>query len=197
MTQSIAYSVERRAFRSYLPATRYPLVALLVLTVLMGCGYSTGRLLSAEHRAIYIEPFQNQIPITEEVSEQHGFQTNLPRLEERVTRGVIDQFLLDGNLRVTTEPKAADLVLGGIVQDFFRQPLRRLDDNTVEEYRLNLGARLTLRDKKGTLLWKETRLIGDTTYFVSGASAISESTAVDNLITDFSRRVVERVIENW
>jgi len=146
---------------------------------------------------IYIEPFQNKIPITKEVSEKIGFVTNYPEIEEKVTQGMISRFLFDGNLRVTNQPENADLLLTGFVFDFFRQPLRRREDDTVEEYRLNLSASVTLRDKAGKLLLQDPAMIGDTTYFVTGPTARAEATAVDDLVTDFSRRVVEWVIEYW
>ena len=165
--------------------------------VVAGCGYSATRLLPANYRTIYVEPLTNKIPITDEIREQHGFQTNLTRLEERTTQGIIDRFLFDGNLRVTTNRDKADLVLQGALVDFNRQPVRRLDDGSVEEYRLNLAASLTVRDRQGAIVWEENNLIGDTTYFVSGASAKSETVAVDELITDLARRIVERTIENW
>lgn len=155
------------------------------------------RLLPANYRTIYIDPFANQIPFTEEVSERSGFQAILPKLEEDVTRGVINRFLFDGNLRVTTKAEAADLRLAGVIRDFYRQPVRRRDDETVEEYRLNLVASVVCRDREGKVLFDEPSLIGDATYFLSGPLARGEPAAVDDLITDFSRRVVERVVENW
>ena len=170
-------------------------VALLL--VLSGCGYTATRLLPAHYRVIYIQPLQNQIPITEEVSERVGLITNVPQLEETVTRGVINRFLFDGNLRLTNQPEKADLVLSGRLLDFYRQPIRRLDDETVEEYRLNLSASVTLRDREGKVLLEEPALVADTTYFVTGSSARSETAAVDDLVTDFSRRIVEWVIEYW
>ena len=162
-----------------------------------GCGYSTTRLLPSNYRIIYIEPFRNEIQFTQEPDERIGLTTTLPELEETVTREVINQFLIDGNLRVTTKREEADIVLDGKLVDFFRQTLRRLPDNTVEEFRLNLVASLNLRDRSGKPIFSEPNFIGDTTYLASGTSAVSESSAVAKLMTDFSRRVVERVIEDW
>ena len=171
--------------------------ALIGAFFLAGCGYSMTRLLPTTYRTICIEPFKNEISITEEVSEEYGYQTYLPELEQKVTRGVINRFLFDGNLRVTSKKEEADLVLEGKVLGFVRQPIRRLDDETVEEYRLNLAGGLILRDAHGNIIVEEPNLVGDSTYFLTGASAKSESASVDELITDFSRRVVERVVENW
>lgn len=172
-------------------------LAALLLLCLAGCGYSATRLLPVEYQSIYIEPMQNRIPISTEMSERTGFISNLPELEENVTQGIIERFLFDGNLRVTSSPEAADLILSGQLTNFYRQALRRLDDDTVEEYRLNLVASLTLRDRSGKLVLEEPSLIGDSTYFILGASSRSESAAVDDLAEDFSRRVVEWVIEYW
>lgn len=173
-----------------------PLLALLALT-LAGCGYSASRLLPAQYRTIYVEAFDNKIPITREFDEKAGYITNIPQLEEKTTQGVIDRFLFDGNLRVTNEPATADLLLTGELRDFYRQPLRRTDDSTVEEYRLNLTASVRLRDREGKVILEEPNLVADSTYFLSGALSRTETAAVDDLVTDFSRRVVEWVIEYW
>ena len=173
------------------------IAGFLLCVLAAGCGYSATSMLPAGYRTVYVEPFKNEIPITEEVSERTGLQTSLPNLEEDVTRGVIDRFLFDGNLRVTTDVNKADLVLQGALTDFYRQAVRRDDSQNTEEYRLNLVATLKLRDRNGKPLWGPITLVGDSTYFLTGSSAVSESTAVRGLITDFSRRVVEKVIENW
>ena len=172
---------------------------LLVCALALGlssCGYTATRILPSQYRTIYVEPFVNAIPITQESSER-GYITNYPEIEEKATQGVINRFLVDGNLRVINKAEEADLRLTGKLLDFYRQSIRRKDDNTVEEYRLNLSASITLRDKQGKLLLEEPMLVGDTTYFLSGPTVKSEARAVDDLITDFSQRIVEWVIEYW
>ena len=165
--------------------------------LLNSCGYTATRILPSYYRTIYVEPFENKIPITADVTEKIGFATNYPEIEQKVTRGVINQFLFDGNLRVTNKPENADLTLTGAIVDFYRQPLRRKEDDTVEEYRLNLSASVTLRDKSGKLLLQDSAMVGDTTYFLTGPSARSEGAAVEDLVTDFCHRVEEWVIEYW
>ncbi len=170
----------------------------LAVLLLAGCGYTATRTLPAYYRTIYIEPFQNRIPITQEVSERAGFITNYPEIEERVTRAVLNRFLFDGSLRITNKPETADLIMTGTLLDFYRQPIRRGDDGVaVEEYRLNLSSSVTLREKSGKLLLEEPALVADTTYFLTGPSSKSETTAVDELVTDYSKRIVEWVIEYW
>ncbi len=172
---------------------------LLLLFLSAGCGYSATRLLPSNYRTVYIEPFENKIGITQETSDRVGFQTNIPGLEEQITRAVIDRFLLDGNLRVTNKKESADLVMDGKLLDFFRQVTRTAtnDSTTVEEYRLNLVASLSVRDREGKVIVDEPNLVGDIAYFLTGPSATSESAAVVSLVADFARRAVERVVENW
>ncbi len=181
-----------------LSALRSPLLVLILSSVLSSCGYSATRLLPANYRTIYVEPFQNKIEITRETSERGGFQTTIPLIGEQVTQAVVDRFFFDGNLRVTRKAEEADLVMTGALRDFFRQQVRKTaNDSTTEEYRLNLVASFTVRDRVGKVIVEEPNLVGDATYFLTGASATPESVAVTNMISDFSRRVVERVVENW
>ena len=172
-------------------------VGLVLALVIAGCGYSTRSLLPPAYRTIYVEPFVNRLPITAEATELQRFTTSLPKLEEDITNGVINRFIFDGSLRVTPRKGEADLILTGELVDFHRQPLRLDDSGNVEEYRLNLVAHVALRNEEGDLLWEEPEFIGDTTYFVTGSLSKTEVTAVDALVTDFARRVVERTIENW
>ena len=170
---------------------------LWLVPICFGCGYSTSRLLPAQYQTIYVEPFQNNIPLTQEVSERTGLFSNIPQLEEKATQAVINRFLFDGSLRVINDPEKADLRLNGKLLDFYRQAVRRQDDNTVEEYRLNLTASVVLRDRAGKLLLQEPNLVGDVSYFVTGSLAKSEDASINELVIDFSRRVVEWVIEFW
>ncbi len=173
-------------------------VAAALIVMAAGCGYSTKSLLPPTYRLIYIAPFVNKLSITQEPSEIQRFTSSLPKLETDVTSEVIKRFIFDGRLHVTPNRDQADLVLTGEIVDFHRQALRLNDTGNIEEYRLNLVANLTLRNTKtGELLWEENGFVGDTTYFLTGSSATSESTAVTALLTDFARRVVERTIENW
>jgi hypothetical protein len=89
-------------------------------------------------------------------------------------------------------------VLEADLVEFRRDPLRYTDNDVVQEYRLNIIVNLRLRDaKEKKLVWEEKSFTGDTTYFVSGPQAKNEDTAITDAITDLSRRIVERVVEQW
>ncbi len=176
----------------------FSVISLVVMTLSAGCGYSARALLPARFRVVYVEPFTNRMHLTQLSTELRTFQTTVPRLQEDVTNEVINRFIFDGYLQVTAKKENADLVLVGEIIDFHRQELRQDESGNVEEYRLNLIANLVMHDAtKGEVLWEEPSFIGDTTYFLSGSSSISEADAMENLITNFAQRAVERTIEDW
>jgi hypothetical protein len=118
-------------------------------------------------------------------------------LESILTQAVIDRYLFDGNLRPATAENA-DLVLKGELVEFERAPLKYTSDDEVHEYRINLAVNISLRDTKtDEVLWREKRYIGDTTYYTSGPLAKSEDEAIDLAVTDLSRRIVDRTVDQW
>lgn len=172
-------------------------ICALILS-LSGCGYTTRSLIDPDLKTIYIEPFVNEIDIFSEESEDTDFRTYYPFLERDITNSVIDRFIFDGNLRVVKKENA-DLILKGKLLKYQRDPVRYAEnDEDVEEYRISLITELTLvRTKTDKEMWHEPNFVGDTTYFVVGASAKSEGSAISDAITDLSTRTVERVVENW
>jgi outer membrane lipopolysaccharide assembly protein LptE/RlpB len=169
----------------------------LLLYLVSGCGYTTRSNLSGSFRTIYIPQFVNQIDITRDSDAANSYKIYRPNLEAEITRSVIDKFLSDGNLR-PVKSEDADLILKGELVEFRRDPLRYTDNDEVEEYRLNLVVNLSLRDAKGNKpVWEEKNFIGDTSYFVTGNLAKSEAQAVNDALSDLSRRIVERTVEQW
>ncbi len=167
-----------------------------VLTIFLlagGCGYTTQSALPSRLQTIHIKPFPNKINYTTSTDRQLYF----PLLEVKVRNAIIDRFLFDGNLKVREENEA-DLILSGELINYERVALRYTDDDEVQEYRVHVIVSLVLKDRRyDEILWEESGFAGEATYFVSGALATSESSAVEAATLDLARRVVERTIENW
>lgn len=181
--------------RFFLRVTCY----LLLVTCLIGCGYTTRSFVDPNIRTIYIQPFVNKIDITSELSENRKYKTYFPLLEVKITKAVIDRYIFDGNLRIA-KPDTADVILKGELINYVRDPLRYEDSDSdvVEEYRLSLVVNISLVDRdENKVLWEENGFIGDVTYFTSGSLAKSENSALNDAVVDLSRRVVERTIEDW
>lgn len=190
-----AQIIQERKFRFLQMGTLMLGLCYLVFGI-TSCGYTTRAFISSKFRTICVAQFTNQIDITRETDASRRYKLYRPLLETDITRAVIDRFILDGNLRVVKEDQA-DLVLKGSLVDYRRDAVRYTNDEDVEEYRISLTVDLSLMDKEKKLLWEEKGLIGDSAYFVSGPNAKSESTAIDEAVEDLSRRIVERVVEEW
>lgn len=176
---------------------RWLIVSFGFLFLISSCGYSTKSLLPADQRNIYVEPFVNKINLTTETTQSSAYRVYRPRLEVDITKAVIDRFIYDGNLKVTSLGQA-DLILSGQLVDYNRQPLRYTTDNDAEEYRLNIIINIQLKNAKNdTLIWEENNFIGDVTYFITGSLAKTEDAAITDGLKDLGRRVVERTIEGW
>ncbi len=168
------------------------LCMLIVLTI-TGCGYTTGSLLPTKYRKIAVQPFQNKVNNVDESSSV----LYVPLLETMVRTSIIDRFFFDGNLRIA-DPDKADLVLNGDLIGIAQDELRQDVNQNVQEYRIRIMVSLTLTDKAtGKVLWTEPSYTGETTYFLTGPQAISQSAAIDAALTDLATRVVERTVENW
>jgi len=182
--------INRLLLISFLLTTYY-----LLLTTISGCGYTTRSMITQDYQTIYVRPFVNKIDITSETSVARRYKTYHPLLENDITRQVIDQFILDGNLRLAKE-EGADLILEGELVDYRKDALRYTgeDDKEVEEYRISLVVNIRLYDTSSqTLLWQVNNFVGDTTYFIQQ----SESSAISAAVDDLARRVVDRVVDIW
>jgi hypothetical protein len=166
---------------------------LLVLSV-AGCGYTTGSLLPSKYRKIAVSPFQNK---TNNIQDNTSDRLYVPLLETQVRTAIIDRFVFDGNLHIAETDKA-NLVLRGDLIGIEQDTLRQDVNLNVQEYRIRVIVSLTLTDTDtGKVLWKEPSFTGESTYFLTGPQAQSQSSAIATALTDLATRVVERTIENW
>jgi outer membrane lipopolysaccharide assembly protein LptE/RlpB len=171
------------------------LIGLICLVSLIpSCGYTNKSLIAPGANSIFVETFKNGIDITKEPSSRQKYNVYKPFLETDVTNAVIDRFLYDGNLKVT-DKETADLLLQGEVVNYLRQPLRYSDSKEIEEYRINIMVNFTLKDARtGKVLLQAKDLTADASYFVTGKSQKTEDSAIDVLVEDLARRLVNRIV---
>jgi len=166
---------------------------ILFFLTMAGCGYTTGSLLPSNYKKIAVEPFENKVAFEDE----NIRGVYVPVLESNVRTAIIDRFLFDGNLHIADLDKA-DLVLTGALTRFEQDDLREDVNQNVQQYRIRVVVSLTLTEKAtGKVIWKEPSFAGEATYFLTGTSAQSQSSAIDSALTDLATRVVERTIQNW
>ena len=157
--------------------------ALFLLWTMSGCGYTLKSTPPHGLKTIYVETFQNE--------------TYEPALEIELTNGIIDRFLFDGTLRVTSK-ELADAVLKGKLTKFIREPLRYTSAEEISEYRLTLMVDFSLWDNRTQkLIWEEKNFVGDTSFSLTGPQVKSEEKARTDAIQKLSRRIVDRAVEEW
>lgn len=169
----------------------------LFLAQTAGCGYGSKSLLPPDIKAIHIAPVKNAIDLSGEVSDRRRFRVTRPGVEVDVTNAIINRFIFDGNLKVTSLEKA-DAVLEAKLIDYRRDALRYSDNDDIQEYRLSVVLDVVVTRAKGhKVLWRSQGFAGSTSFFLSGPHATSEDEAVVKTIEDVARRVVEQTIELW
>ncbi len=169
------------------------LLCMVLVLELAGCGYTTGSLLPSNYRRIAINPFKNQV----EYINQDTRALYVPALESNVRTAINDRFLFDGHLRIA-DPDKADLVMDGALLTLEQDALRVDVNQNIQEYRVRVVVSLKLTDTAtGKVLWTEPSFAGETTYYLNGAQASSQSAALDAALTDLATRVVDRTVENW
>lgn len=167
------------------------------IVTLNGCGYTTRSSIYPAGTSICVQQFKNKINFTDESSENTRLVNYFPLLETKITNAVVDRFITDGNLKIG-KSDTCDMTLEAEVVKYARDALQYFENNEdVKEYRVTLFVNLILKDRDGKVLFQESNFGGDSTYYTQGSLAKSESSAVEDAITDLSRRIVERVVESW
>jgi len=168
------------------------LIALVFIVA--GCGYTTGGGLYAG-RKIIITPAVNKIDITSETRKNSNYVTFPILIENKLTNKIISKFNIDGNLKVVNQAQDA-LKLTCIVNDYAKEALRYTGTDDVQEQRLRLYVATKLISAQEKVLINKT-VVGETTYYLSGANQKSEEAAQVDLIDDTARRISEAVTEEW
>ncbi|MFA5007657.1 MAG: LPS assembly lipoprotein LptE [Candidatus Omnitrophota bacterium] len=167
---------------------------ILVFVLLCGCGYTTRGFVYSSNK-IFIAPAVNKVNITTEDRRYSTFTAYPILLEQRFTNKLINKFNIDGHLKVVSEGKDSLKLSCEIVQ-YLKEIMRYNDTEDVKEQRLRLHVKMKLIDPEGKVL-KEREIVGETSFFLTGANSISETAAQENLIDDTARRVLEVVVEEW
>jgi len=157
---------------------------------------------------VYIPDFENK--------------TNEPDLDTALTQKVIQNFLIDGRLRVAT-PDQADMVLKGTIDRYDRLVMTRDQNQVPQQFKLQVVVDLTLMEVKTkkqmwtthtivsltpgeTLSGQEfdstntTSLREFTTYYVLNVAGVppeDQPTAQGRLLDQMASHVVRRTIDGF
>lgn len=167
---------------------------LSLLIVFSSCGYSTRGFVYRDDK-IYIPPIVSKVTITSEDRRYSNYTSNPVLLEKRLTNILINEFNVYGRLKVVTSGEDA-LKLICTITGYTKEALRYTESEDIKEQRLRLQVHMRLLDSGGNTI-KERDIVGQSSYFLTGANRKTESAAQQELITDTARRIKEAVIEEW
>jgi outer membrane lipopolysaccharide assembly protein LptE/RlpB len=154
---------------------------ILIVFLVSGCGYRVGSLLPKDIKTIAVPMFKNNTPE--------------PEIETIITNGIIQEFILDGTLKVVEEDNADTLLLGEII-DYRREPIRYTKDEVTKEYRLVIAVKLRFEDlRRNEATWENPRVEGYVEFFVGSSLPESERENLPVAIKDLAHHVVEKVVE--
>ncbi|MDP2981439.1 MAG: LptE family protein [Candidatus Omnitrophota bacterium] len=172
------------------------LLLVVFLLVFPGCGYTTKTILPDNVKTVHVDTFTNNIDITKEVGVKDKYEVYRPNLEVDLRDAIVSRVFLDGNLKVA-DKDSADAVLGGWITEYRKDPLR-YQNEVAQEYRISIVCGIKLVNQKDSkVLFEEENVTGDTTYFTTGTLQKTETSALNDAMSDLSRRIINKIVENW
>ena len=122
-------------------------ISLALIAIAPACGYhysGTGGIVPEGVKTISVPVFFNA--------------TNEPYVDVDVTQAVVEEFLVDGRLKVVSL-EDADLALRGRITKYEVIPLSYNPQSYVQQYRVHLVVDVTLEDlRTKKVLWQERRI---------------------------------------
>ena len=167
--------------------------ALLVGTLVAlspGCGYH----LAGRGTTLPDHVQRIAIPMFENLTEQ-------PDIAQRLTEGVVNEFVARGGYTTTSNPEEADALLRGTVVSYRTLPLAITSEGNATRYEIVIQVRADLRDlSRDELLWEDDQFVFRQQYTVEapeGQYFDRSIVAIERVSRDFARSVVATILEGF
>ena len=159
------------------------LILIAGLLVAGGCGhYGMSVSLPSHLKTVAVPLFDNE-------TLEYG-------VEQKITDAVVGE-LIDDNSLAVVDLDAANSVIEGAIVSYEEDVYGYEQDGTVREYRVQFVAKVLYRDlEKDEVLWEE-RMVGWSTYTVSGEGTTTEEEAQDEAIAKLAEDIVSRTVKGW
>ena len=161
-----------------------------LLILLLGCGYSTHLV---NIKDIYVKPVTTSVSLTSQERAYSEYNSYPLLLDKLLTNKIIEEINLRG---ASLNNSVSAYRLETNIYRYKKESLRYKDNDEVSEQRLKLFVEAKLFSPQGELV-KEKKIIGQTTFFLSGPYKISEEEAIQDLIEDTAQRIVETIVSDW
>jgi outer membrane lipopolysaccharide assembly protein LptE/RlpB len=109
-----------------------------------------------------------------------------------LTEDLIDAFISDGRVKIETNSEG-DFLLKGIIDDYTRTPQSYTPDGKIEEYRLSVNVRFSLKKKeKEENEWE--KIINESFVYPSESQELE---AVDSVAVKVKDSLLRLMLEEW
>lgn len=157
---------------------------LLLLLLVVACGYySTSGRTAGDIKRIAIPYLENE--------------TAEPEIEIEITQRIIEGLIKDNTLKVTSE-EDADAVLEGRVIDYSNVPFTFSNELQADQYRLLVGLRVSLLDKKqNTYIWQDKSIQKYANYYLETTTEQTYEKALEDIYRDIVEEILGATVQEW
>ncbi|HER43459.1 MAG TPA: hypothetical protein ENO08_03270 [Candidatus Eisenbacteria bacterium] len=157
---------------------------VLQLVILSGCGhYSTSGRTAGDIKRIAVPYLENE--------------TAEPEIEIEITQRIIEGLVKDNTLKVTGE-EDADAVLEGSIVEYGNVPFTFSNELQADQYRLLVGLRVSLLDKKqNTYIWQDKIIKKHANYYLETTTEQTYEKALEDIYRDIVEEILGATVQEW
>ncbi len=155
--------------------------SICLLSVLVGCGYSSRSILKQNVHTIYVPIFDNK--------------TFRRGLEYGLAKAIKDEIMFKTQLRIV-EKEDAETLLNGVIVNFNETVMVVDSNDNIVESRIFIVVDFTWKDlRTGRTIVKKEGLMAPTEFIVDHGETIE--TAKNESYVDIAEKIVDLMGENW
>ncbi len=127
-------------------------------------------------------------------------ETSTFRIEQLMTRALVQGFVEKTRYQLTHDPDAADATVSGAITRLVANPVIFGRGSFGNTYLVTVSARVEMRDKAGKLLFHNDRFVFREQYVLNQDvdNFFTElNPALERVSRDFASSVVTSILENW
>ena len=157
------------------------LLSIVMLSVVLGCGYSSRSILKQNVHTVYIPIFDNN--------------TFRRGLEYGLAKAIKDEIMFKTELRIV-EKEDAETLLEGVIVDFNETVMVVDSNDNIVESRIFIVVDFTWKDvRTGRTIVKKEGIMAPTEFIVDHGETIE--TAKNESYVDIAEKIVDLMGENW
>jgi hypothetical protein len=150
----------------------------------VSCGYySTSSRTAGDIGKVTIPYLQNETPE--------------PEIEIEITQQIIEGLLKDNTLKVVSDEEA-DAVLEGSIIEYANVPSTYSPELQAEQYRLVIGLKVSLFNKKeNAYIWENKKITAQADYYLDTSAQQDYESALEKVYSDIVESILSATVQDW